>query len=423
MATSLGQRIEQAVDLVREVSSQTDPQEMVRRYRDRVRELLPNDLTLSLSRRDLDSPQYRITRSTLWEDDINPWEDADRIPLLDGGLLAKLIYGNEPRIINDLRMDSGDPAAEHVDGMRSLMALPLFDHGESLNMVVALMRKPNAFDLADVPDRLITANLFGRATHNLVLAKQLRRAFDALDAEFKAIAEIQRSLLPPDLPSANGLDLAAHYDTAHRAGGDYYDLFQLDGGRSAIIIADVSGHGAAAAVVMARLHAALHASTAPMDQPADVLEFANEQLLMQCRVISTAVTFVTAFYAVYNPADRSLVYGSAGHNPPRWRTSCGAVCSIAGARELPLGIQCGITFAQERFRLDHGDEILLFTDGIVEASNASGDQFGVDRLDAVLDRPHDTSACIISDVLEAVHRFTEDTPALDDRTMVALRAT
>ncbi|MEE9297155.1 MAG: SpoIIE family protein phosphatase, partial [Phycisphaerae bacterium] len=276
MPTQLQKRIDAAVELAREVSAQTDPQEMVRRYREHARRARPVDASISLSRRDLHPPYYRITRWSRWQEEINPWKQKDRLPLLKGGLLADLIYGDQPRVISDLVIDPDEPAADYLQGMRSLLALPLYENGLSLNMVILSMEKPGAIDLESIPELIVTGNLFGRATYNLVMAERAREAFNALDAEFKTIARIQQCLLPASLPKANGIDLAAYYATAHRAGGDYYDVFPLDNHRSGILIADVSGHGAAAAVVMARMHAALHSGAANMDSPAEVLSFAND---------------------------------------------------------------------------------------------------------------------------------------------------
>src|SRR5690606_15363426 len=102
----------------------------------------------------------------------------DRLPLIDGGLLAELIYDDEPRIINDLQVDPADPAAPYLEGMRSLMALPNYDGGVALNMVIALRAEPDAFDPETLPERVWMSNLFGRATNTLVLKEELRRAYE-----------------------------------------------------------------------------------------------------------------------------------------------------------------------------------------------------------------------------------------------------
>ena len=131
------QRLAYLVDTMREMSLQTDAHEMVRSYGSRVRKLLPAARWLSLSRRGLDEPWYRITRSSTWTDAIDPWKQKDRLPLFKGGFLADLIYGDEPRLIDDITplLAADDPAFDYLSGFRSLMAAPHFDQGVALNMV------------------------------------------------------------------------------------------------------------------------------------------------------------------------------------------------------------------------------------------------------------------------------------------------
>ena len=104
-------RLAQIVELVRNMSLHNDPQEMVRSYGKKVRVLLPTDGRVSLSRRGLTSPRFRITRSSTWEGDINPWREKERLPLLQGGLFARLIYSDEAKIIDELEISADDPAA------------------------------------------------------------------------------------------------------------------------------------------------------------------------------------------------------------------------------------------------------------------------------------------------------------------------
>src|SRR5437870_9865968 len=187
------QRLAQIVELVQEMSRQTDPQEMVRSYGERVRLLLPSDRRISLSRRGLTAPKYRITRSTTWAENINPWKEKDRLPLLEGGLIAKLIYGDEPKIIDNLDLSEDDPAAEYLSGHRSLMAIPMFDQGVALNMVILLRKEPAAYPHERLPELVWMSNLFGRATSNLVLSEELQRTYQDLDRELKVVGQIQRS--------------------------------------------------------------------------------------------------------------------------------------------------------------------------------------------------------------------------------------
>jgi phosphoserine phosphatase RsbU/P len=415
------ERLADVVAMMREMSLQTDPQAMVRAYVARARRLLPSvERFVSLSRRDLEPPKYRITRSSLWSQEINPWRDKDRLPVLEGGLLGELIYGDEPRIIDDLRFDPDDPAAEYFAGQRSLMAIPNYDQGVALNMTVRLSSEPHAFDPEGFPEHVWMSNLFGRATHNLVLSEDLKQAYAVVDRELRVVADIQRSLLPKAMPVVPTLDLAAHYQTSHWAGGDYYDFFPLPDGRLGILIADVSGHGTPAAVMMAITHSVAHAYPGAPDPPGRMLTFVNDRLAAHYTADNEA--FVTAFYGIYDPARRTLTYASAGHNPPRLkRCEDGSVASLDGAGGLPLGVLGGQRYGQVTHELRPGDQIVFYTDGITEATDPAGRMFGLEQLDQVLENCHLTADGLIREVLDALEHFTAGQPPADDRTLLVAK--
>src|SRR5262249_6904207 len=161
-------RLLHIVDMMRDMSRHTDPQEMVRSYAKRIQVVRPMDGRVSLSRRGLRSPEYRVTRSTMWKEEINPWKEKDKLPLHKGGLFAQLLYDDEPRIIDDLQVPADDPAAAYLGDNRSLVAIPMFDQGVALNMVVLLRKEAMAFAKSDLPELVWLSNLFGRATNNLV---------------------------------------------------------------------------------------------------------------------------------------------------------------------------------------------------------------------------------------------------------------
>ena len=333
-------------------------------------------------------------------------------------MLGELIYANEPRIINDFRPDPDDPAFEYLEGMRSLSAIPQYDRGEALNMIVSLNRTPNSFDPEEFPELVWMSNLFGRATHNLVLHEQLDAAYQLVDQELKVVADIQRSLLPSELPAIPGTQFAAHYQTSRRAGGDYYDFFPLPDGQWGILIADVSGHGTPAAVLMAVTHSIAHTYPGPPTPPGHMLSYVNSQLC-QCYT-GDSDTFVTALYAIYDPESRVLTYASAGHHPPRVRTgSDGKIAVLSEGGGLPLGIDADQTFDDASYQLTRGDRVLFYTDGITEAESPSGEMFGTARLDAVLRKAGRCAAqgCL-DDILRQIDAFTGSAPAEDDRTLL-----
>ncbi|MEO1237611.1 MAG: PP2C family protein-serine/threonine phosphatase, partial [Planctomycetota bacterium] len=308
---------------------------------------------------------------------------------------------------------------------RSFQAVPHYHDGVGTNMAINFATTPNAFDPDKLADQVLTHNLFGRTTNNMILSQQLRDAHAALDAELKVVGDIQRSLLPQTLPDVAGLELAAHYATARRAGGDYYDLFPREDGKWGILIADVSGHGTPAAVVMAVTHAVAHTYAGPdADEtcaPCAMLGYINDRLVG--RYDANTVMFVTAWYGVYDPATRTLDYAAAGHPPPRVCRD-GQLLQLDQAGGLPLGITPHPRYDTARFQLQPGDEAVLFTDGIAEAFNPERKQYGEPRLDALLtgqcslDRsPKATIQAILDDVAD----FADGTPNDDDQTLLAFR--
>ncbi len=413
-------RLDVIVDTMREMSRQADPQAMVRTYGSRVRALYPADRYIAVSRRGLEHPKYRVTRFSGWAEEINPWTQKDRLPVLEGGLLGELLYGDRPRIIDDLRLDPDDPGAEYVGDMRSLVAIPHYDGGDALNMAFLLRAEPAAFDREEFPEHVWMSNLFGRATHSLVLAEELKRAYAIVERELRIVADIQRSLLPRTIPEIPGLGLAAHYQTSQWAGGDYYDFFPLVDGRWGIMIADVSGHGTPAAVMMAITHSIAHAYPGPPDPPSAMLEYLNRELA--ARYTTEGDTFVTAFYGIYDPARRELTYASAGHNPPRLkRCEDGSIRSLDGVANLPLGVFPDQRYQQVTQALRPGDQIVFYTDGITDATDPSGRMFGLSRLDQALENCHLDASGLIEAVLDAVERFTAGQPAADDRTVLVAK--
>jgi sigma-B regulation protein RsbU (phosphoserine phosphatase) len=412
-------RMDLIVETMREMSLQTDPQAMVRAYARKVRGLRPTDGNLSLSRRDLASPQFRITRSSSWKDEVNPWKEKERLPLLEGGILSELIYDDKPVIIDDLEVARDDPAASYLAGHRSLAAIPMFDQGVALNMVVFLKREPAAFVRDQFPEWVWLSNLFGRATHNLVLAEELRQAYEAVDRELLAVAEIQRSLLPAELPKIPTMDLAAYYHTSRRAGGDYYDFFPMAEGKWGIIVADVSGHGTPAAVLMAITHCIAHTHPAT-PRPGQMLELVNYHLASRYTILSD--TFVTAFYGVYDPARRELTYACAGHNPPRLKhCDDGTLSSLNEVSGLPLGILAEHRYQERVQPLRPGDQVVFYTDGITEARNLAGEMFGTERLDEALELCPLFANALLESVLENLEQFTAGRPADDDRTLLVAK--
>ena len=412
-------RLSLTVDVMKELSRAADPQAMYRVYSRRMAEIFPTARQISLSRRDLPAPRVRVTRFSRWTQDVNPWVDVDRLPVLDGGLFSDLVHAGRPRIIDDLQVPADDPAAPYLDGQRSVMAIPLYDAGDAINMVVLTREEPAAFPPDRFPELVWMSNLFGRATQTALLSQKLKADHEHSRQEMRRVARLQRSLLPTELPQVSTLDLAVYSRTTAEAGGDYYNVLPLPRGRVGLLLADVAGHGVAAAMVVAVVHSLVATYTGPAVPPGHLLAYVNDQLTrMSTR---SAGTFVTAVYAVYDPDRATLTWANAGHPPPRLvRATGGAAEPLACERCVPLGIVDGTAYPEAEVSLAPGDQVLLHTDGVTDAKGASNAAFGTDRLDATLAGGATGSRAMIGRVLEALEDFSGSGPPADDYSLLAM---
>ena len=247
---------------------------------------------------------------------------------------------------------------------------------------------------------------------------KLKAAQKVIDEELAQVGMIQQSLLPEKLPEIVGYEFGAFYTPAEHAGGDYYDCISMSNDHWGLAIADVSGHGTPAAVIMAMVRAMMRSYTYDVISSAEALGMVNEIL---CENIYTK-DFVTMFYAVFNPADGQLNYSSAGHNPVlHYDASCMLVRPLT-AEGLFIGVFPKVNFHEKSICLKKGDIIFMYTDGLVEAMNENREQYGVDRLTTRLMMYHDRPCNIIIDeIMNDVKSFTSGLPFDDDVTILVLK--
>jgi serine phosphatase RsbU (regulator of sigma subunit) len=240
-----------------------------------------------------------------------------------------------------------------------------------------------------------------------------------IEKEMGLARTIQASLLPQAPPAVPGAELAGVCFPARNVGGDYFDLLALPGGRSVVLVADVSGHNVGAALMMAVSRAALRAEIDRAEEPDEILARVNRLLDSD---LGRSELFVSVFLAVFDPATGDLSYASAGHNPGMLRRAGGGAVEELDAEGILLGVLPEFRFERRSVRLRPGDLLLLFTDGLTEARDAHGEMFGEARLAEALEaasaRP---TAEIPGALLASIDRFTGTAPA-DDRTVAVLRA-
>lgn len=422
-------RVGLLTDLVRRISAMTDPAQVQREFSKTMADFSPWEGYISLSRRGLEPGRYKITGLALDDTSkmgsrLNPWKNWDRIQTHSGGWLGDVLERGEPYLTGNLQL-SGDPVlGDRLSMFRSAMVIPLFDDGEALNWSIGLHRSPDAFTNDQVEEFILRGNLIGRVTRNLVIQKEL----DDLNAQFaqqlQEIAAIQRSLLPALTPTVDGLEIATSYLTSKHAGGDYFDFFEMEDDRFGVIVADVAGHGAGAATVVAILQALLHSAYAGDDDPAHTLMRVSRELVRK----KIENNFVTAFFGVFDAARNTLTYSNAGHNRPLLRRADGSVEEVLGATSIPLGITTEIGYETATATLSPGDTLVLYTDGIVEAFAArdeSGERemFGKQRLIETLRSCTGEPDCVIGSIHQRLFEHTGLRTREDDQTVVVIRMT
>jgi len=363
LETSENPNIAVLVDMLREISSKTEPLEIMAAFGPGYASIRPYDLLMSVSVRGMEPGTYKITRSFTpdsvprsheAEDYPNPWRDWDTIPVQRGGFIGEVLELGLPQIIHGLDVNDDPVVGGLLADLGSCEVMPAWDGGEPLNWMLRFRKDPNGYTLKELEEDLLVTNLFGGATRNMIALKQVNQLHDALRDQFEQIAAIQQSLLPKRLPSTGGIEIGTSYLTSDQAGGDYYDFFQFPDGLLGVLIADVSGHGPAAATVMAMFRAILHCYESNDYSPDSVLNFVNE------RIVKTGLdgSFITAFYVLVDPETGTLTYSRCGHNPPRVRRADGSIFSLESDGTVPLGLFTPLEARAAAAKLMPGDTVV-----------------------------------------------------------------
>jgi serine phosphatase RsbU (regulator of sigma subunit)/DNA-binding GntR family transcriptional regulator len=244
----------------------------------------------------------------------------------------------------------------------------------------------------------------------------------ALRKDLELAKDVQQAFFPQQSLSIPGLTCETFYQPAQSIGGDYYDFFPLQGGRWGIAIGDVSGKGIGAALLMASLQASLKAQALHPHSDVPMMVSEVNRLVHES---SPGNFFASLFYGEYQPATRVLRYVNAGHNPPmvlRWKDGRCEVIPLE-TEGTPVGALEHAEYTSATVRLEIGDVLIAYTDGITEAENPQSEFWGQQRLEKLLRSCHDrTPKEIIRSVLDEVAEFSKGHPQRDDITLVVVRA-
>jgi phosphoserine phosphatase RsbU/P len=304
-----------------------------------------------------------------------------------------------------------------LQGVRSVLAVPL---GVGANVFGIIYADSPLADGRFTEDHLKVLTTLAsvaaiRVENARLTEEQIER--ERLEREQQVASEIQQRFLPATAPTVNGYELQGISFPCYEIGGDYYDFIQREDGKLVVALGDVSGKGTAAALLMSSLHAAIHAQADIHDSLVKTISAVNRYLVDSI----PANRFVTLFYAELDPKNGALSFLNAGHNPPLIVHTGGTMEQLASGG-LPLGIMPNADFREGRTKLYPGDVLVIYSDGVSEAVNPTGEEFGPTRLYEVVARNLDASAGGIRDRIEsALTKFCQGTPAADDITLVIVK--
>jgi len=252
-------------------------------------------------------------------------------------------------------------------------------------------------------------------TASICLGHFTEEELSQLQSELELSQVVQRGLLPQTVPSIEGLKIAAFSRPAQIVGGDYFDFVDFKDGTHGLVMADVSGHGVSAGMFMSSLQTAFHTLVPDADSPLEVLERINRLYIHNINF----TTFVTIFFGKYDPQTRILTYANAGHNSAylyRMATNEEIWLRPTGPA---IGLTEGFTIRKEDVKLEAGDILLLYTDGITEASNHQGLLWGEDNLaDIIRGNANSSAEQLIQKILQAMKAHTDGSRLEDDVTLV-----
>jgi sigma-B regulation protein RsbU (phosphoserine phosphatase) len=245
----------------------------------------------------------------------------------------------------------------------------------------------------------------------------VRHQRDEYERDLRLAAQVQRQVLSKP-PVMTHLQLAATMQTARMLGGDYYDFFQISPDIVDVVIADVSGKGAAASLLMPSLAVALRLRAHELSGPAEIIKDLDGVI----KQITNAATFVTMFYARLNQSALTLEYASGGHNPPILLHSKTAKFAILEEAGPILGILPETQFTNTVIQLEQGDILTLFTDGVTEQENETEEEFSVERLQQLIrNNKAEPAATLVTKISEAVSTFAGTKEQADDLTAVVVK--
>ncbi len=333
--------------------------------------------------------------------------------------LGEVAEKGEPLFITDARNNSKIiQSAKELMEIRTVIVIPLKVREEVIGVLSFLNKstggefKEEDYHLARVlgEQSAITINNF--KLYNSLLEQQ------KAERDIQIAGQIQKQLLPKQVPAFKGIELFGFSKPAKGVGGDYYDFLNFGYKVLGVIMADVAGKGVPAALVMVMIRTIIHTIARGNLSPDKVVTYVNKLLAGDI----TQERYATMFYLLIDEKSKKMYYTNAGHGPAIWFKSKEKKFDFLDTAGIPVGIDREQIYEAGISQLEKGDIVMLYTDGITEAMNMERDQFGINRVKNVIERYNDKSVDEIgAKLLESIERFVGDAPQHDDETFILIK--
>jgi sigma-B regulation protein RsbU (phosphoserine phosphatase) len=339
---------------------------------------------------------------------------------IDQNIVGWMIIHKKPLLSNDVENDPNFKMfrTSSAASVKSLLCVPLLVKSKLIGILTLFNKKDNQnFTEDDQRLLVIIASQSGQVLEAARLYEQ-EQAKLALERELTAAREIQKSLLPKELPEMPGIDVAARSSPALEVGGDYYDFIPLGDGHVEMVLADVSGKGLGAALLAAMGKGVLYSEVTRTQSPKAVVADTNRII----RQYLQRKSFITLLLALIDTQRRTLNVSCAGHCPPIVYKERRHVAEWLHVRGAALNFMDDLQCEEAELNLETGDVYVFFSDGITEAANAKGELFGDERLKSLVETTHERKASeILDSILTGVNLFSTGAKQSDDQTVVVLK--
>ncbi|MGE5708425.1 MAG: SpoIIE family protein phosphatase, partial [Bacteroidota bacterium] len=265
------------------------------------------------------------------------------------------------------------------------------------------------------------ARSFNHMLAELAQKQQELKEQERVLQELATARKIQQAMLPTEPPASGSLNIDFYAESASEVGGDYFDFLPLENGKMAFAIGDVTGHGVPAALLMAMVKSCLHTQVLANHRVADVMAVANNTVHKS----SYDRRLMTFFYSILDIRTGLLTFANAGHlHPYLYRASTGEVLTLASS-SYPLGVRPNVAYPEQSIQLEVGDLLVFYSDGIIEAQNPRGEEFGFDRMESLIQELGDGRANeLVHELLKRWRSYVFEgnvQPTEDDVTVVAVK--